>query len=74
MFGNLTRCGYQISAITDSTASVCGRFDAPEVGTAREVAEVSDVIITSLPKPPNVKAAFEGKDGILAGKDSRWER
>ena len=68
VYGNLTRGGYNIAAITDNNASALSQFpDAPVVGTAREVAEVSDVIITSLPKPPNVRDAFEGKDGILAG-------
>ena len=42
--------------------------------TAREVAELSDVVVSGLPKPPHVKAAFEGPDGILAGvkKGSVW--
>ena len=28
---------------------------------------MSDVIVTALPKPPHVKAMFEGPDGLLAG-------
>jgi len=35
--------------------------------TAREAAASAEVVITALPKPKHVTAAFEGEDGILAG-------
>lgn len=35
--------------------------------TARQVAEASDVVLTSLPGPPEVEAVALGGDGILAG-------
>ena len=35
--------------------------------TAREAAWESDVVITALPRPDHVTAAFAGADGILAG-------
>lgn len=42
--------------------------------TSREVAENSDIVVTGLPKPPDVKDCFEGPDGLLAGlsKNSVW--
>ena len=35
--------------------------------TAREAAAAADVVITALPRPEHVTAAFHGDDGILAG-------
>ena len=35
--------------------------------SAREVAAESDVVVTGLPKPPDVRRVFEGADGLLAG-------
>lgn len=35
--------------------------------SAREAAEASDVVLTALPRPEHVSAAFAGDDGILAG-------
>ena len=35
--------------------------------TPRKVTESSDIIITALPRPINVKEASEGNDGILKG-------
>jgi 3-hydroxyisobutyrate dehydrogenase len=35
--------------------------------SAREAAENCNVVITALPRPEHVTAAFKGKDGILAG-------
>lgn len=42
--------------------------------TAKEAAEASDVVITALPRPEHVTAAFSGETGILAGlrKGSTW--
>jgi len=37
------------------------------VSSAREAAQMSEVVITALPKPEHVTAAFAGEDGILAG-------
>ena len=41
--------------------------EATFVSSAREAAEQSEVIITALPEPTHVTAAFSGNDGILAG-------
>ena len=35
--------------------------------SAREVAEESEIVITSLPAPPHVEAAVYGPEGVLAG-------
>jgi len=37
------------------------------VKSAKEAAERSDVVITALPRPEHVTAAFKGDEGILAG-------
>jgi 3-hydroxyisobutyrate dehydrogenase-like beta-hydroxyacid dehydrogenase len=46
--------------------------DFPDVGgklveTARELAEVSDIVISALPNVESAKTAMEGPDGLLAG-------
>ena len=59
----------------DVNTGITGKYKNTEVKkTAREVAEATDVVITGLPKPPNVKDAFNGPDGMLAGmkKGSVW--
>jgi len=66
---NLLRNGFTISAVTDIKSELCEGY--PEsikvVSTPKEVAEMSDVIVTGLPKPPHVKQVFDGPDGLLAG-------
>jgi len=66
---NLTRNGFNVAAIMDIKPDLCRGY--PEnisvKNTPREVAEASDIIISGLPKPPHVKAMFEGGDGLLAG-------
>ncbi|XP_042227137.1 2-(hydroxymethyl)glutarate dehydrogenase-like isoform X3 [Homarus americanus] len=64
---NLTRKGYRVVAACDSDPRRL--VDLPSsvsrVSTPREVVQLSDVILTCLPKPPNVKAVAEGSDGVL---------
>jgi len=66
---NLTKKGIEVTAINDILPDLCKGY--PEtmkvVQTPAEVAQLSDVIITGLPKPPHVKAVFDGPDGLLAG-------
>jgi len=66
---NLLRNGFVVSAVTDIKTELCNGY--PEsikvVSTPKEVADVSDVIVTGLPKPPHVKQVFEGPNGLLAG-------
>ncbi|XP_042868878.1 2-(hydroxymethyl)glutarate dehydrogenase-like isoform X2 [Penaeus japonicus] len=65
---NLVKKGYNVVAACDSDKSRL--LDLPSsirhVTTPREVTELADVVVSCLPKPPNVKAATEGPDGILA--------
>jgi 3-hydroxyisobutyrate dehydrogenase-like beta-hydroxyacid dehydrogenase len=37
------------------------------VDTARELAEVSDIVISALPNVPSARGAFAGADGLVAG-------
>jgi 3-hydroxyisobutyrate dehydrogenase len=41
--------------------------DAKWASSAKEAAAAADVVITALPRPEHVTAAFDGDDGILAG-------
>jgi 3-hydroxyisobutyrate dehydrogenase len=66
---NFLREGINVCAISDIDQSRCAGYPSSikVAKTNREVAEMSDVIVSSLPKPPHVRQAFEGSDGILAG-------
>lgn len=73
---NLTRQGFKVVAAYDGDTK---RFaDLPPgvltAATPRHVAAAADIVVSGLPRPPNVKAAAEGPDGILAGltKDKVW--
>lgn len=73
---NLSRKGFTVAAAFDTDESRAGAMPSgvAVARSPREVAEMCDVIVTGLPRPPNVKAAAEGPDGILAGlsKDKVW--
>ena len=65
----LQRQEINVSSIYDIDGSKCERFsDCHIANSSREVVENSDVIITALPKPVDVKIAFEGDNGLLKGK------
>jgi len=69
---NLLKKGFAVTAITDIKSELCQGY--PEsikvVNTAAEVAQLCDVVVTGLPKPPDVKKVFHGPNGLLAGLDS----
>ena len=44
-------------------------YGARVADSPREVAEVSDIIITMLPGPPEVEAVVAGEDGLLEGPE-----
>jgi len=73
---NLLRKGYNVTAMNDIKTENCRGFpDSIAVkNTAREVAEMSDIVVSGLPKPPDVYKAATGPDGILEGlqKGSIW--
>lgn len=66
---NLLRKGFNVSAINDIKPELCHGFpESVQIASSpREVAENCDVIVTGLPKPPHVKAMFDGPTGLLAG-------
>merc|ERR1719402_1662082 len=68
---NLLRKGFVVSAITDIKPELCQGYpqNIQVASTPKEVADVSDVIVTGLPKPPHVKEVFDGPTGLLAGME-----
>jgi 3-hydroxyisobutyrate dehydrogenase len=71
--GNLLRNGVELTLFdlagdanvpAELSTAVSG---AKWAGSAREAAASADVVITALPAPQHVTAAFSGDDGILAG-------
>lgn len=73
---NLARSGFKVVAAYDVDKAMLASMpkEMVRVSTPREVVERSDVVVTGLPRPPNVVAAAEGPDGILAGlgPDKVW--
>ena len=69
MATHLVKRGYPVTvfdARPEAIESVM-EFGAERGGSPREVAEVSDVVITSLPNPSIVEAVALGADGIVEG-------
>lgn len=66
---NLLRQGFKVVAAYDMDAERLAAMPSSVARTTspRLVAAAADVIVTGLPRPPNLKAAAEGPDGILAG-------
>jgi 3-hydroxyisobutyrate dehydrogenase len=69
MAGLLLNAGYPMTVhdIRREVAEKLVAAGAHWAATPREVAEVSDTIVTSLPGPPQVKAVMEGKQGVFSG-------
>ncbi len=69
MASNLMKAGHSLvvfDVATDAVDKAAGE-GAKAAGSAREVAEQSDVVITMLPDSTVVEAAMYGDDGVLAG-------
>merc|ERR1719376_726542 len=66
---NMLSKGYKVTSILDKRLETCQNYkeQCKIAKTPREVAEECDIVISALPMPPHIKAAFEGQDGILAG-------
>lgn len=69
MAKNLLKAGYELVVTNRSQNAIdelvgCGATSFP---TAREVAEVCDVILTMLPNSPQVKQAVLGEGGVIEG-------
>jgi 3-hydroxyisobutyrate dehydrogenase-like beta-hydroxyacid dehydrogenase len=76
MAANLQQAGYKLvvnDLRKDAAASHLGA-GAIWAGTPRALAEQSDVILTSLPEPPDVEKVALADDGLLAGikRDAVW--
>jgi 2-hydroxy-3-oxopropionate reductase len=59
---SLTVCDFNVAAVDELVAQ-----GAAAAGSAREVAAVSDVVITMLPDSPQVDAVVLGPDGVAEG-------
>ncbi len=66
---HLVNAGYSVSVYNRSQAAVTElvRLGAVPFGSSKEVAEVSDVIITMLPDSPEVEEVVLGPSGVLEG-------
>lgn len=66
---NLLRHGFQVTAIMDIQPKLCQGFpqSIKVVDSPKEVAQLSDVVVTGLPKPSHVKEMFYGDSGLLKG-------
>jgi len=59
--------GYECIAIRRPSTEDFPGLGGKLVDTARELAEISDIVISALPNVPAAHAAMEGPDGLLAG-------
>ncbi|KVI03458.1 probable 3-hydroxyisobutyrate dehydrogenase, mitochondrial [Cynara cardunculus var. scolymus] len=69
MASNLIKAGYNV-AVHDINLSVIKMFSDKGIsvkGSPREVAEMSDVVITMLPSPSHVLDVYTGPNGLLNG-------
>ena len=66
---NLMKDGYELIVFNRSQGAIDEMVGegATAAGSAREVAERADVVITMLPDSPDVAAVLRGQDGVLAG-------
>ena len=69
MSKNLIKAGYDIVVYNRNKSSVeeLVELGAESVNSPKEVAEISDVIITMLPNSPQVIDVCLGKDGVIEG-------
>jgi 3-hydroxyisobutyrate dehydrogenase len=66
---NVQKAGHQLT-VTDVRAEAATNLvneGAAWADSAQAVAEASDVVMLSLPRPPDVEAVVSGADGVLAG-------
>ena len=69
MARNVLKGGYRMTVfdINANTVADLVRAGAAAAGSAREVAAVSDIIITMLPDAPDVERVVLGADGVIEG-------
>jgi 3-hydroxyisobutyrate dehydrogenase-like beta-hydroxyacid dehydrogenase len=66
---NLIKAGYELS-VRDRTAAVeeeLAKAGAKVLGSAKEIAAASDIVITMLPDSPDVDLVVAGEGGVLEG-------
>jgi len=66
---NLQKQNFNVRSILDIDETKCQGFSCNTAPNPRDLVSEVDIVITALPKPPHIKEAFEGVDGILAGFD-----
>jgi 3-hydroxyisobutyrate dehydrogenase len=66
---NLLKAGYELTVYDIREEALEGpiRFGARAAGSPKEIAQVSDIIITSLPNPEALEEVVLGNDGVLEG-------
>ena len=69
MAANIQKAGFELTVndLREDAASPHLAAGAAWADSPRAVAEVSDVVLTSLPGPPEVRAVALGRDGLLEG-------
>src|ERR671913_1595391 len=67
MAENLIAAGYDLVAYNRTREKAEELDGATVVGSPREVAENSDIVITMLPDSPQVEEVLAGEDGVLEG-------
>src|SRR5205807_10167750 len=72
MARNLMKAGYQLVDYNRSSGSMneLAAEGARTASNAREVAEQSDVVITTLPDSPQGQEVMTGENGVLAGAEA----
>jgi len=69
MASNVLRAGFRVvvNDLNRSAADELLASGAEWAGTPRELAAASDIVLISVPGPPQIRSVFYGDDGILAG-------
>src|SRR3990172_11420868 len=69
MVRNLLRAGFPVTVWNRSRPGIdaCAAEGAAEAASSREVAEISDVVITMVGDSPDVEAVVLGPAGIIEG-------
>jgi 2-hydroxy-3-oxopropionate reductase len=67
MAKNLVAASYELTVFDIDNSRMENLANVRKASSCREVAAVSDVIVTMLPNSPHVKEAVLGKDGVVEG-------
>ncbi len=66
---NLLRAGYNLVAVMDKNPETLKHFpdNVVRAENATQLAQLSDVIVTALPLPSDVKAVMQAENGVFEG-------